>query len=507
MIDWKEKEELKELYDSIPDYSDDELELMTEDSLLDYYELKQQAAEFKRYNKILYFKPDDWFLGASEKLIDEPVVATLCGNRMGKSYSATWLYACHLTGYYPSWFKGYKYESQIDTWYLTSTAEQAAQSGGLQEYLLGAINDIGSGWIPKDCIAKTEAGIGVKGFIKKSFIEHVSGELSTMEMKSYSQNIIALMGASISFALIDEECPWTVLTQVVTRTSTPKTGKGTGRVLVAATPEQGMSETVQAFWDGCYKDGCVRATVWDCSFLTDEDIDNLKKRYPPHQHDMRLKGIPTLGAGAVYPYEESFIKVYDVEIQPHWKVAAAIDWGFKPDPCAILFGAYDPESGKSYIFKEFYETEKTFTEIGGWIKKHAPGIPVIYPGDGNTKRIAADGKTYQQLLADEGVNIKETYRVKYGNLGRRETGHTQLREMFRSGMLKVTNNCVDWFKEYRIYQYDDKGSTNHCPDHAMDATRYLFQRLDQVGIRWEDCKTQPQHNKWNGSKRKFSRFQ
>ncbi len=267
------------------------LENADEEDAINLIKYKKYHEDKVKYNKLLHFRPDEWFMELPKVMLDEPVCAAISGNRSGKSYQSTWLYALHLTGLYDEvlgGYSGYKFKQSIDTWILTATSEQFNQAGGLQEYLFGGLDDVGTGWIPKDRIISYEMGVGgTKGFIKKAKIRHKDGGVSTMEFKGYAQSVISLMGASISLALIDEEAPYNVFTQVITRTATPKTGTGTGRVVCSLTPEKGMTDTVREFFEGHYVNGLIRGTVYDCSHLTDDDIEGIKKRYPVAQHDMR----------------------------------------------------------------------------------------------------------------------------------------------------------------------------------------------------------------------------
>ncbi len=501
--------ETKKVWDEFQEKSDEELLDMSGEELGLYLDLLTEKKEFERTHKMLYFRPDDWLFRLSDKMKDNGMASIIASNRSGKSYSTTWALACHLTGIYPEDYDGLRYETGIDAWIMSPTAENYVQAGGLQEYMLGKQGSFGTGWIPEECIIKTETGMGTKGFVKKIFVQHISGKVSTLEYKSYSQGQHVLMGGNVDLIVIDEEPrDDKIVGQCATRVS--RSNSGQGRVLLCFTPENGMTDVVSSCFEGQWKEGCERITVYDVSFISDEDIEQMKKTIPAREHDMRLLGIPAIGTGAVFPQMEHEIKYFtdEVEIQPHWKVAAAIDFGYLPDPCAILFGAYDPDGGKTYVFNEFYHTEKSVTEIAGWIKQHAPTIPVIYPADGNRKQVGNEAQlTLRDMFAKEGINMPEINRVDYGKGHRREDGHNLLRKMFREGTLKISEKCPNWFREFRVYQYDEKGKTEHCQDHAMDALRYLMQKIDKVGVRWEDCQHHTMPNKWNNTKRKFSRFQ
>lgn len=481
---------LKKEFDKLPVYSDEELDSMTSESLGNYLDLLEAKQEFTKTHKMLYFTPDDWCKKFTKKMEDESVCSLIASNRSGKSYTGTWLLTCHLTGIYPEDYQGFRYTTEIAAWIMSPTAENYVQAGGLQEYMLGKPNEVGTGWIPEECIIKVETGMGTKGFIKKVYVQHISGKVSTLEYKSYSQGSNMLQGANIDLAVIDEEPKdEKIFPEVVTRLA--QAPSGLGRIILFFTPTNGKTPLVEACFEGQYKEGCVRISVWDCSFITEEKIEEMKRTIPEREWDLRLKGLPTLGKGAVFPQAEHQIKFIgsDVVIEPHWKVAAAIDFGYLPDPCAILFGALDQDRGIYYVFKEFYETEKTVAEIAGWIKRFAPTIPVIYPADGNKKQQANQGKTLQEMFVEEGINMPSSNRVDYGKKGERETGHVALRTLFRQGQLYLSNACENWFREFRVYQYDEKGDTNKCDDHAMDALRYLIQKIDTVGISWKDAQS------------------
>ncbi|MGL4948230.1 MAG: terminase large subunit domain-containing protein, partial [Mycoplasma sp.] len=458
-----EKHELYEAYQSIPLYTSEQLDAMDEDTLGEYLDLLEARERFVLSNKLLTFRPDPWTFDLCRKMEGETVGSIIASNRSGKSYSVTWLLACHLTGIYPEDYEGLRYEDAIDAWIMSPTAENYVQAGGLQEYLLGKMGEMGTGWIPADCIVKVELGLGTKGFFKKVYVKHVNGGVSTLEYKSYSQGQSVLMGGSVDLVVVDEEPKdEKIVPQCATRIMQANSKKG--RLLLCFTPELGMTEVVRECFEGKWAKGCVRITVWDVSFITPEKIEEMKKTYPERQHQMRLYGIPSIGRGAVFPQSEAEVKYYtaDIEIQPHWRVAAAFDFGYLPDPHVCLFGALDPDNGIYYIFKELYETEKTPAEIAGWIKRFAPSIPVIYPADGNKKHGTADGLTLVDMFKQEGIDMKE--RVDYGKAGLRETGHTLMRTLFRQGQLFIGDNCPNWFREFRVYQYDDTGKTDKCQD-------------------------------------------
>jgi hypothetical protein len=57
--------------------------------------------------------------------------------------------------------------------------------------------------------------------------------------------------------------------------------------------------------------------TWDeVPHLSQEAKDGLWRSIPPFQRDARSKGVPSLGAGAIYPVPEADITVSDFSITP-----------------------------------------------------------------------------------------------------------------------------------------------------------------------------------------------
>jgi hypothetical protein len=65
----------------------------------------------------------------------------------------------------------------------------------------------------------------------------------------------------------------------------------------------------------------------DAPHLSKAERDELWASIPPYQRDARSKGIPQLGAGAIYPVPESEIVVDDFKIPEYWPVSYGKDVG------------------------------------------------------------------------------------------------------------------------------------------------------------------------------------
>lgn len=165
----------------------------------------------------------------------------MAGNRVGKTEGAGgYETALHLTGDYPDWWEGKRFDRPVKAWAAGDTNETTRDI--LQYKLLGAPGREGEGLIPKSRIVKTTPRSGIPGAVLDVYVEHNAGGLSVLTLKSYEQGRKKFQGTEIDLIWLDEEPPQDVYSECVTRTMT--TG---GIVYVTFTPLEGLSEVVMSF--------------------------------------------------------------------------------------------------------------------------------------------------------------------------------------------------------------------------------------------------------------------
>src|SRR3954465_5655838 len=79
--------------------------------------------------------------------------ALLAGNQIGKTYSAGAETAYHLTGLYPPWWQGRRFNRQVAGWAAGVTSEATRDTA--QRILLGRAESLGTGLVPKRLIKET----------------------------------------------------------------------------------------------------------------------------------------------------------------------------------------------------------------------------------------------------------------------------------------------------------------------------------------------------------------
>lgn len=394
----------------------------------------------------------------------------VAANRIGKTRMGAYETALHLTGKYPEWWRGVVFDEPTLCWAAGDTSKTTREF--VQHALLG--NERGTGTIPAASIVRTTAKSGTADAVDTIEVRHLSGGLSRCVLKSYDQGIDAFMGGAVHSVWLDEEPPLKIVTESIVRTMT--TG---GRLLMTFTPVRGLSETVQHFMpagtipepmpDGMH---IVQATWDDAPHLTAEMKAELYAALPPHQRDARSRGIPALGAGAIYPVPESEITVDPFPIPDHWPRCYGMDVGW--NCTAAVWLAKNPDDGTWYAYAEYYRGEAEPSVHAAGIRAKGDWIPgVIDPaarGRGQT-----DGRQLLQCYIDLGLDVEPADNAV-------EAGIYRVWEMLSSGQLKVFNTMQHLLGEYRVYRRDEKGRVVKERDHAIDACRYACMTGVDVAI-------------------------
>ena len=163
---------------------------------------------------------------------------------------------------------------------------------------------------------------------------------------------------------------------------------------------------------------------------------------PPFQRDARSKGVPQLGAGAIYPVPESELVVPDFEVPVHWPRVFGMDVGW--NKTAAVFGALDQQSDTLYLYSEHYRGQAEPAIHAEAINARGRGIPgVIDPA--SRGRTQVDGQQlfvrYRQMGLDLTVANNAVETGIYDVWQRMSTG--RLRKLVRSNLKLTTEAPVN----------------------------------------------------------------
>lgn len=401
--------------------------------------------------------------------------ALMGGNRVGKTLGGGCEAAYHLTGLYPDWWTGRRFEFAINMWACGINNGRVRDT--LQEVLLGRYGELGTGLIPKDLIMDVSTKPGVPKGVLDVWVKHVSGHTSHLIFKSYEEGMDAYMGTAQDVIWFDEEPPEDIYLESFMRLATTN-----GILYCTFTPLNGFSNVVMKFLDdgkfptpskmeqtGLY----VQRVEWDdIPHLSDETKAEYMAGILPHERESRLKGIPTVGEGKVYPVPESDFVISPIQLSPHWPRAYGLDVGWRVT--AAAFGAYDAQTDTWYIYDEYYaEKESPGFHAANLRKKAKKWIPgAIDPsaaGAGKQK----DGFALLDAYRDEDLDL-------YLADNSVDIGIRAVYERLASGRLKVFANCQHLLSEFRTYRYDKNGRIVKSNDHVMDAWRYLIMTGEDI---------------------------
>jgi len=173
----------------------------------------------------------------------------MAANQVGKTYSGAAEAAIHLTGRYPDWWVGKRFDHAVRAWAGSVTWDVTRD--GVQRLMVGEPKDEtqwGTGLVPAEDLLDWKRRQGAPDALDSIIIKHVSGENSTLGFKSYDQGRTKWQGETLDFVWFDEEPPMDVYMEGLTRTNA--TG---GMVYLTFTPLKGMSDVVFSFINECGK--------------------------------------------------------------------------------------------------------------------------------------------------------------------------------------------------------------------------------------------------------------
>jgi phage terminase large subunit-like protein len=386
----------------------------------------------------------------------------MAANRVGKTVAGAFETACHLSGQYPIWWEGRRFDYATDGWACGTTSQTTRDV--VERVLLGRSGC--PGMIPAEAILRTVAGRGISGSVETVLVRHVCGKQSKLGFKTYEQGRRSFEGEAKDFIWCDEEPPLDVYTEMLYRLLTTK-----GLAWTTFTPLLGMSEMVTQFLEpedaSAGESKYVVQAGWkDVPHLDGEERRKLMANTPPYQIQARTEGEPALGAGAIYPIGESEITVPHRTIPEDWPRAFGMDVGW--NRTAVVWGARDPSSGVIYLYSEHYQGQGEPASHAQAIRGRGDWIAgVIDPSCLGSSQI--DGRTLMQLYTRLGLRLMAAENAV-------EAGITEVWNLLVSGRLKVMESLTNWLREFRKYHRDDKGLGKIVKrdDHLMDATRYLM---------------------------------
>lgn len=443
--------------------------------LLSLLQARQEAAPFNRF--IRYFPDTDQpefaarhrypkhleFFAAGKDTMCRLAMAAL---GVGKTEAmGGYETACHLTGIYPDWWPGCRFDRPIDSWIAGDTKETTRDIQ--QTKLFGKPGQEGTGLIPKHLIdfSALKRRPNSNGAIDTFRVKHASGKFSDGGFKSYDQGADSFFGTEKDWLWGDELCPLPVFSQLVARTR----NRPGARVILTFTPMEGRTDTVKLFLE---EEDISRRVIYcgwnDAPHLTEEWKKATLANTAPYLRDTVSLGIPARGSGAVFPISESRIVIDPFQLPPHFRRAFGFDGGFHNT--GFMFGAYDKDNDVLYLTGEYKAGGVDLSVHASRVKLRLQAMRQIsMPGVGDySGNDISSGTGILKLYAAQGLRIKPADKQF------KDARVQEMLERMETDRLKVFSTCSSWLQEFRTYSYHpESGKIIKVDDHLIDASLYL----------------------------------
>jgi phage terminase large subunit-like protein len=443
----------------------------TEAELRELVETLEAAVYLKQYGgQIRFFAPyprqrEFFDLGATkrERLL-------IAGNQNGKTHAGGFEAALHLTGEYPDWWQGRRFDRPTKGWIAgeTSLAVRDIQ----QKKLCGEPGvevAFGTGMIPKAAfIDKPSLARGVTDAYDTIQVRHKTGGVSIGRFKSYEQGRTKFQGESLDWLWCDEEPPEDVYAEGLTRTVA--TG---GMAYMTFTPLKGRSSVVLRFLDEPSPDrGVVSMTIDDAKHIPPEERARIIAGYLPHEREARARGVPILGSGRIFTTPEAMIVEAPIEhIPAYWRKLWGIDFGIG-HPFAAVLALWDVDNDCIHIHQTIRMSDAIPIVHAAAMKPIGAAVPVAWPKDG-ADREHGSGEPLMALYKKQGLIMLPEHATWPDGSVSTEAGLFDWDDREKTGRLKVAAHLSDWLEERRFYHRKD-GQIVKIKDDLMSATRMVL---------------------------------
>jgi phage terminase large subunit-like protein len=432
----------------------------------------ENQARARRENKLKSFQPYERQQAFFEMGATKRERLFMAGTQTGKSEGGAFETACHLTGIYPPWWSGKKFDHPVKAWAAAETAEQVRDIA--QAKLCGTPGGgdetWGTGMIPKSLLLGKSAGHGVADGFDGIRVRHSSGGVSTLNFKAYAQGRSKFQGTTLDLVWPDEEPPADIYSEILSRLT------GEGICYTTCTPLLGYTPFINRFTrddspEARRDRGTIRMGIAHAEHFSTEEKERRLAGYPTHERAARENGDPMLGSGAVWEeIIESDIstRLALSEVPAHWVRLWGIDFGIA-HPFAAVLTAWDRDADCIYVVDAFKMSGGTPVNHAARIRAIAASVPVAWPHDGNDRE-KGSGEPLAALYKAEGLRMLPSHATHAKGGYSTEAGVMDMLGRMRSGQFKVAPHLADWWDEWRSYHRKD-GLIVKVADDLMSATR------------------------------------
>lgn len=379
----------------------------------------------------------------------------LSANRIGKTKSGAMEVAFHMTGLYPDWWEGRRFNHPVLVWTGSPTNETSREV--VQKELLGGLDkeNKGTGTIPRNLIygnPKTKQA-GVSGVVDSFKVRHISGGISECILKTYEQGWRKWQGSKPHVVMCDEEpedndVQGRIPSEVSTRVLTVR-----GIVIWTFTPLLGQTKLILKFMNTTSNSLWMGNAGWDdAPHLGIKEKQELMADYPNHEIQARTQGVPMLGEGAIFKVPENELIVRPFQIPDYFARIKGVDFGID-HPASVVDIAWDRDKDVIYVTRAWRKSDVDISTHAEVINQINPWVPVSWPHDG-AMRERSSGREIMQIYKTKNVKFLSRS-ARYEN----DKGGSQpqwpiikdIQEREENGGIKYFSSCTELLEERRNY--------------------------------------------------------
>jgi hypothetical protein len=243
----------------------------------------------------------------------------------------------------------------------------------------------------------------------------------------------------------------------------------------------------------------TRMTIDDAEHYTPEQRAAIVASYPAHEREARVRGVPAMGSGRIFPVTEESITCQAFEIPSHWTQLGAMDFGWD-HPFAAVSLAWDRDADVIHVTRSYREREATPVVHAASLRPWGDWLPWAWPHDG-LQHDKGSGSALADQYAAQGLNMMHERAHYLTEDGRKESGvEAGIADMLtrmQTQRFKVFAHLADWFAEFRLYHRKD-GRVVKQMDDLLSATRYGVMMLRHAETKPTFSTATPSFVSWAG---------
>ena len=449
------------------------------------YRRKYHAADFWGLNE--WYEPQLRFFTAGAKHHQRLIRG---GNQTGKSFCCAFEAGLHMTGQYPKWWNGKRFNKPTRGWVIGP--ERTLVRDGPQKKLTAMQGEFGTGTIPLAAFVGRPIMVpGGTGSIDTMSVAHETDGardgLSTATFKSFEQGAEKMQAESVDWIWIDERCSEEIYSELIARTTATD-----GIVFLSYTPLKGGGELTYRFLNEYSADRIdIRIDAQDAKHISPERRATLEESYLPHEREARIHGIPQLGIARVFPFPiESLMRDFnpEVDIRQWARWCVGIDFGFG-HPFAAALCAWVPDLDEFWIvdgFKmdraeAFYHVKRIVSMCRGL------RIPIAWPHDGNNHE-KSSGIALADVYRRLGAPMLPKHAENKGGGYHTQPCIEEMIDHMKRGTFAIASHMSELAEEILSYHYDEDYKIVRLRDDLISAARYAFM-MRRSGKLSEECES------------------